>query len=129
MASAHASRAGAVVLDRSGGTIAEGLSFECSVVHDVARWTSIMSSGHEQYVRFLATAVRIVKTESPAKTVLVVLHPTFLSTRPLKWRNASAILKPLVREHRAHTAFMSTGHPVMHEVQYLGIGVAVVTRP
>jgi hypothetical protein len=33
------------------------------------------------------------------------------------------------REHRAHTAFMSAGHPAMHEVQYLGIGVALVTRP
>jgi len=29
----------------------------------------------------------------------------------LKWRAGSAILEPLVREHRAHRAFMSTGHP------------------
>src|SRR5439155_18658623 len=32
------------------------------------------------------------------------------------------------REHRAHTAFMSAGHPAMHEVQFPGTGVAVVTR-
>ena len=31
-------------------------------------------------------------------------------------------------EHRAHKAFMSTGHPAMHEVQFPGTGVAVVTR-
>ena len=70
-----------------------------------------------------------VKTESTRNAVLVGLHPPFRRARPLNGRNGSAILKPLVREHRAHTAFMSTGHPVMHEVQYLGIGVAVVTRP
>jgi len=32
-------------------------------------------------------------------------------------------------EDRPHTAFMSAGHPAMHEVQFPGTGVAVVTRP
>ena len=75
------------------------------------------------------THLRIVKTKNTRNAVLVGLHHPFRRARPLKWRPDSAILKPLVREHRAHTAFMSTGHPAMHEVQYLGIGVAVVTRP
>ena len=74
-------------------------------------------------------ALRDVKTENTRNAVLVGLHPPFRRARPLNRRTGSAILKPLVREHRAHTAFMSTGHPAMHEVQYLGIGVAVVTRP
>jgi hypothetical protein len=69
------------------------------------------------------------RPKTPRNAVLSVWHPPFRRARPLKWRTASAILKPLVREHRAHTAFMSTGHPAMHEVQYLGIGVALVTRP
>ena len=72
---------------------------------------------------------RIVKPENTRNAVLVGLHPPFRRARPLKWRTGSAILKSLVREHRAHTAFMSTGHPAMHEVQYFGIGVALVTRP
>jgi len=72
---------------------------------------------------------RDVKTENTRNAVLVGLHHPFRRARPLKWRSRSAILKPLVREHRAHTAFMSTGHPAMHEVQFPGTGVAVVTRP
>src|SRR5258705_10618944 len=61
-----------------------------------------------------------VKTENTRNAVLVVLHHPFRRARPLNCRTGSAILKPLVREHRAHTAFMSAGHPAMHEVQYLG---------
>jgi hypothetical protein len=76
----------------------------------------------------LSSARAGVKTENTRNAVLVGLHHAFRRASPLKWRTGSAILKPLVREHRAHTAFMSTGHPAMHEVQYLGIGVAVVTR-
>jgi hypothetical protein len=72
---------------------------------------------------------RDVKTESTRNAVLFGLHPPFSSYRPLNWRTGSAILKSLVREHRAHTAFMSTGHPAMHEVQYLGIGVALEAIP
>src|ERR1700681_4634628 len=72
---------------------------------------------------------RIVKTENTRNAVLVGLHPPFRRARPLKWRTGSAILKSLVREHRAHTAFMSAGHPAMHEVQFPGTGVALVTRP
>jgi hypothetical protein len=41
------------------------------------------------------------------------------------WWNTQAV----VREHRAHTTFMPVCRQAMHEVQYLGIGVAVVTRP
>jgi hypothetical protein len=37
----------------------------------------------------------IVKTENPRNAVLVVLHCPFRRARPLKWRNGSAILKPL----------------------------------
>ena len=74
--------------------------------------------------------VHIVKTKSTRNAVLVGLHPPFRGARPLKWRSASAILKSLVREHRAHTAFMCrlVIRP-LHEVQFPGTGVAVVTRP
>jgi hypothetical protein len=71
----------------------------------------------------------VVKTESTPKCRACGLASSISSYRPLNWRNGSEILKPLVREHRAHTAFMSVGLPAMHEVQYLRIGVAVVTRP
>jgi len=77
----------------------------------------------------LDASAHAVKTKNTRNAVLVGLHPPFRRARPLNWRTGSAILKSLVREHRAHTAFMSAGHPAMHEVQYLGIGVAVVTRP
>ena len=76
----------------------------------------------------IGPSVRAVKTENTRNTVLVGLHPAFGRTGVLKSRSRSGILKSLVREHRAHTAFMPTGHPTMHEAQYLGIGVAVVTR-
>src|SRR6266853_6244 len=76
----------------------------------------------------LQTHPRDVKTESTPKCRACRLASAISSHGPLKWRTGSAILKSPVREHRAHTAFMSAGHPAMHEVQYLGIGVAVVTR-
>src|ERR1700674_3632638 len=91
----------------------------------------LMQISESRYVLLfpLQSHPRDVKTESTPKCRAFRLASPISSYRPLKWRTGSAILDSLVRGHRAHTAFMSTGHPAMHEVQYLGIGVALVTRP
>ena len=73
----------------------------------------LMQISESRYVLLLSlqSHPRYVKTESTSKCRAFRLAPSISAYRPLKWRTGSAILKSLVREHRAHTVFMSTGHP------------------
>ena len=69
------------------------------------------------------------KTESTALRGAFRLALPFSAAPALEVAHRQCNTLVAFGEHRAHTAFMSAGHPVMHEVQYLGIGVALVTRP
>ena len=91
----------------------------------------LMQTSESRYVLLLPlqSHPRDVKTESTPKCRAFRLASPISSSRPLKWRTGSAILKSLVCEHRAHTAFHVDWSSSQHEVQYLGIGVALVTRP
>src|SRR5437763_4697303 len=57
------------------------------------------------------------------------LARSFHRTDPLKATCPRCNTQAAFGEDRPHTAFMSAGHPAMHEVQLPGTGVAVVTRP
>ena len=70
-----------------------------------------------------------VQAEKHPKCRACRLASSISSRQTLEVAQSSCNTQVAFGEHRAHTAFMSTGHPAMHEVQYLGIGVAVVTRP
>jgi len=64
----------------------------------------LMQISDSRYVLLfpLQSHPRDVKTESTPKCRAFRLASPISSYRPLKWRTGSAILKSLVREHRAH---------------------------
>jgi hypothetical protein len=64
----------------------------------------LMQISESRYVLLLPlqSHPRDVQTESTPKCRAFRLASPISSPRPLNWRTGSAILKPLVREHRAH---------------------------
>ena len=69
------------------------------------------------------------KTENTANDGACRLAPSISLPKTLEGAHRQCNTQVAFGEHRAHTAFMPAGHPAMHEVQFPGTGVAVVTRP